>query len=111
MQYNDFLDDFITIMANCDNEEEGKNVYLNYISGKKTITMQDAENIVREIMEDKIREDKFNEDDDLFGEIAIDAHIDYFMSYSNLRFLCGMSKNEFRSMLDRVANDMRNKYF
>lgn len=111
---NELLDDFIVMMANSQNEEDAKQIFGNYISGKNDLNFsrKDVEAIIRKKMEEEMEEAMSGEfkDDKIWLSVTPDATVDYFMYHDNLRFKCGMSQNEFKRLLETVADDIREKY-
>lgn len=106
---NSKVEDFMLIMANCESEEQGKKVLEDYYTGRISVSKKQAEEIVRkkigEVMAEEIADDDIYagmEFDD-FVRIKLDAIVDLFMKYSLLRFQCGMSKENFKEMLDKIV--------
>lgn len=106
---NSKVEDFILIMANCESEEQGKKVLEDYYTGRISVSKKQAEEIVRkkidEVMAEEIADDEIyaGMDFDEVVRIKLDAIVDLFMKYSLLRFQCGMSKESFKEMLDKIV--------
>lgn len=110
MQSNDYLDDFIIIMANCNSPEKGRKIFMDYLAGKVTVSRRKAEKIVREKM-DKDTASEINKGDMRMAQVVPDATVDWFMSYSLLRFQSGMQRDEFKQMLESISEEISQKYF
>ena len=110
MQNADLLDDFITIMANCDTPEQGKKILEDYVAGKTSVSRRQAAKIVRKKMDEDTAKEIAG-GDMLMARVVPDATVDLFMSYSLLRFQCGMKKDAFKEMLEDIAREISRKYF
>lgn len=110
MNRDDLMDDFITIMANCDTPEQGKRVLEDYMAGKTSISRRRAAEIVRKKMDEDTAKEIAG-GDMMMASVVPDATVDIFMSYSLLRFQCGMQKDDFKEMLEDIAKEISRKYF
>lgn len=109
----DALDDFMVVMANADSEQHGKRVLEDYYAGRISVSKNQAEEIVRKKMDEVLAEDLSHDDiytgfdfEDI-ARIKLEAIVDLFMKYSLLRFQCGMSKENFKNMLEEIAAERR----
>lgn len=110
----ELLDDFIVMMANSQDEDDAKQIFENYIYGNSDLNFskERVEAIIRKKMEEDI-EDAMNgefKDNKIWLSVTPDATVDYFMYHDNLRFKCGMSQNEFKRLLESIADDIKEKY-
>lgn len=84
---NELLDDFVVMMANCQNEEEAKQIFGNYIYGKSDLNFSKKEvaAIIRKKMEEDMEEAMSGEfkDDKKWLSVTPDATVDYFMYHDN----------------------------
>lgn len=110
MQEADFLDDYVTIMANCDTMEQAKKILEDYVSGKTSVSRRKAAEIVRQRMDEDTAKIIAGGDMNMARAVP-DFTVGFFMSNGLLRFQCGMQKDDFKQMLEGIAAEVSKKYF